>query len=320
MAILRHLFLILLTLCITSLTASAFKWQSDLDKALVQAKEEGKPVLAFCFHSYYYQNPNKKREDFLIWDSPIVRKYESDFIAVKLSGESKGEIIEKYSVASFPTILFFDPQGRELYTMRIEKKTSLNSMSFDPFKNEFESISSRDRALKNDPTLKRSNIAKRMKQVIQKIEEFTLVEQQIKKDDSNPKMILMYAKGLRDRAQFDLAEEQFYRLMHDQKLDVAFQNSVKSSYTNMILYQASVSFYDSKYEKCIETMERFIAKNPKNEAIPQARSLLGMALYESGRTAEGQKILKALARNKKSGPFQQHAKNYLNEKSGGRRR
>ncbi len=320
MVILRHLSLLLLSLCLTSLTASAFTWQSDLDKALEQAKEEGKPVLAFCFHSYYYQNPAKKREDFLIWDSPIVRKYESDFIAVKVSAESKSELIEKYRVTSFPTILFFDPQGREIYTMRIEKKTSLNPVAYNPLKKEYASSSIRNQTLKNDPTLKRSNIAQKMKQVIAKVEEFTLVEQQIKKDDSNPKMILMYAQGLRDRAQFDLAEEQFYRLMQNKKLDATFLDNVKSSYTNMIFYQGSVSFYDSQYEKCIETMQRFIAKNPDNEAVPQAQYLMGMALYESGRKAEGENILKTLARNKKSGPFQEQAKNYLNEKSGGARR
>jgi hypothetical protein len=95
---------------------------------------------------------------------------------VKVDVEGKDDIESKYGVLSFPTVLFFDPQGRELLSMRVE-----------------------------DKDMKRSIMAVRMKKVLQSIEEFTLVEEQIKTNDENPKLVLMYANGLRDRGMFERA-------------------------------------------------------------------------------------------------------------------
>lgn len=278
-------------LFLAGVNASALEWQNDIDKALEQAKTENKAVLAFFYHYLYYQNPGRQREDFLVWESPLVQKYLPYFIPVKVNVEGKDEIESKYGVLSFPTVLFFDPQGRELKPLSIrEKSLNKNTMSI------------------------------RMKQVLENIDEFSLIEQQIKTNGDNPKFALLYANGLRDRGLFDRAEEQYYRLLNWKDLDPAMLQDVKSHYTNMLFYRGSADFYSGNFDACIETMQRFIAKNPTNEAIPQAKMLMGMAMYQSGRKDEGEKILKEVSRDKNAGPLQEQAQRFLDEKKGGTKR
>ncbi len=269
----------------------AIEWQKDMDQALSEAKLQNKPVFAFFYHYLYYQNPTRQREDFLIWESPLVQKYLPNFIAVKVDVEGKDDIESKYGVLSFPTVLFFDPQGRELLSMRVE-----------------------------DKDMKRSIMAVRMKKVLQSIEEFTLVEEQIKTNDENPKLVLMYANGLRDRGMFERAEEQYYRLLNWKGLSPEELQEAKSSYTNMFFFQGAAEFYGGDFNRCIEIMQRFIDKNPQNDAVPQARLLMGMAMYESGRKTEGESILKDLTNLKNAGPIPDQAKKFLEEKKGGVRR
>ncbi len=271
--------------------AHATEWKTDIDTALKDAQAKSQPVVAFFFHTFYYQNPARKREDFLVWESPLVTRYDPDFIHVKVDVETNADMGAKYKVSTFPAVLFFDPQGREILALRIE----------------------------NEP-LKRYLLAERMKAALAQIDEFTLVEQQIQKNTTNPQLILTYAKGLRDRAQFDKAEEQFQRLFQWPGLDAAVMREAKNAYTNLVFFRASVDFYEGNYDRCIDQMKRFLEKNPTNEAVPQAQCLLGMALYEGGQVKEGEGILQKLSRNNQAGPFQEQAKRYLEEKKGGKKR
>ncbi|MBN2329301.1 MAG: thioredoxin family protein [Candidatus Omnitrophica bacterium] len=266
-------------------------WQKDVEKALKEAKSANKPVCAFFYHDIYYQNPARKREDFLVWESPLIKKYLPDFIPVQVNVEGMADAESKYGVISFPTVLFFDPQGHELKSMSIR-----------------------------DKSLSKYVLASRLKNVLNSVQEFALIEQQIKMNDSNPKLVLMYANGLRDRGLFDQAEEQYYRLLHWEGLNEETSQEVKSAYTNMLFYQGSADFYGGEFDRCINTMQRFIAKNPKNEAAPQAKLLMGMALYQIGSKSEGEKILKELSRNKKLGPVQEQAQIFLSKQKGGARR
>ncbi len=271
--------------------ASAIEWQKDLDKALQDAKVQNKPVFAFFYHYLYYQNPKRQREDFLVWESPLVQKYLSNFIAVKVDVEGKDDIETKYRVVSFPTVLFFDPQGHELMSQRIE-----------------------------GDDMKRTIVSVRMKKVLQNIEEFALLEQQIKTQDTNAKIVLMYANHLRDRGMYERAEEQYSRLLNWKDLDAEQMQQVKSDYTNMFFYQGAAEFYGGDFNRCIDIMGRFIAKNPKNEAISQAKLLMSMAMYEVGRKAEAEKNLKELAKDKSAGTVQAEAQRFLDEKKGGAKR
>jgi len=278
-------------LFLASTNVSALEWQNDIDKAFQQAKTENKAVLAFFYHYLYYQNPGRQREDFLVWESPLVQKYISYYIPVKVNVEGKDDIESKYGVLSFPTVLFFDPQGRELKPMSIREKS-----------------------------LNKNTIAVRMKQVLENIDEFSLIEQQVKTDSNNPKFSLLYANGLRDRGLYDQAEEQYYRLMNGKNLDAALLAEVKTNYTNMLFYQGSNDFYSGRFDRCIETMQRFIAKNPTNEAVPQAKMLMGMSLCQVNRKDEGEKTLKELLRDKNAAPLHKEVQYFLNEKNGGKKR
>lgn len=272
---------------LSSLNASALEWKTDLDKALQEAQTQNKAVLAFFYHYLYYQNPGRQREDFLVWSSPLVQKNLPYFIPVKVNVEGRDDIESKYGVLAFPTVLFFDPQGRELKPFSIREKS-----------------------------LNKNTVSIRLKQVLESIDEFSLIEQQIKTNDNNPKFVLSYANGLRDRGLFDQAEEQYYRLLNWKDLDPATLQKVKSNYTNMLFYQGSSDFYGGSFDRCIETMQRFISKNPQNEATPQAKLMMGMAMYQSGRKEEGEKILKEIARDKSAGPVQEEAQRFLDEKKG----
>ncbi len=263
----------------------AANWTPDFDKALETGKEENKPVLVFVYHPFSYHKADQKRADFLVWDSPVVAKMMAKFIQVHVNVEKQSELGTRLGAHQYPAVLFFDPKGREILALRLE-----------------------------DKKLTRSRVVTRLKQVLNRIDEFDRIEQQIKVSDSDPQLVLQYAKGLRDRAQFDRAEEHFNRLFKWKNLDPKIHKEADSANSLMIFYQASRRFYGGDYDQCIDLVQRFLAKSPKSASIHQANLLLGMALYESGEKKDAEKVLKRLARDKKAGIFKEKAKHYLDQK------
>jgi hypothetical protein len=262
--------------------AQAFKWL-QFEEGIKQSAESGKPLVVY----FYHLQSTRIREDKKVWMHPLLQQFYDKFVFGHVEIEYGVETVNRLGVKSFPSVLFFDPKGRELINHRIEEEI-----------------------------LKVTILAARMNRVLKDVEDFTLLESQMKLLKDNPKMVLMYAKGLTDRTQFSQAEEHFTRLFQWKDISPALLKDAEEGYTIMLFLQAAHFFYQSKFDRCTDTMFRFLDKYPNDDAVPQAKCLLGMALYEGGKQKEGERILNELAKNKKAGIFQEKARMYLAEKKG----
>ncbi len=281
----KRLSILFLAVFIVSILAPetfAFKWYKKASEALETAKEKKMPAFLYFFHSLALRKGSPERK---LWASPLLKRYENSFVATLAEVDSNVDLIKKYGVSSFPAILFFDTKGREILALRIE-----------------------------DETLKQTMLAVRMKRVLREIEQFELIESQIQKYKDNARMVHSYADGLRDRGQFEEAEEQYVRLFQWENLDPTILKESETSYIHMLFLQATRDFYAGRYSSCIDTMRRFKAKYPGDDATTQADFLLGMAYYEAGDQKSGEQLLKTIARDKKAGIFQEKAKQYLDRK------
>ncbi len=282
----KHIFTFgLIILCLTpSMAWSAFRWMpnGDVEGALKKGREQSKPVFAYFYH------PIDNKGDKKVWLNSALSRFSNRFIAVGVNIVSFVNIAEKYGTNRYPTILFFDPQGRELYAYRLD-----------------------------DDRLKLSPLISRMNSVLKAIDEFALVESQQEMTRKSPKLLLLYAKGLRDRALFDEADREFNRLLEMKDVDPQVKEEAQQAYKFMVFLRASKAFYEGEYDRCIENLKRFIAKNPNSESIYHARFILGVALYEAGAHQDGKEELEKLSRNTNAGVFKDQAKMYLLEKKGG---
>lgn len=282
--------LALVCLVFTVLPSSAVDWKISMEGVQDESKKLNKPYLAFAGYSLVLY------ENLPIWENTLVQKYADSFICVVIDMERSPEFIAEHHVSAFPAVLFFDPQGRELYSLRLEDNQT------------------------NQQILQRSTLAARMKKVLSAIEEFSVLESNLSKYKDNPAVIVKYAKGLQDRAQFDLAEDQYNRLFHMQGVDPKLVEEANRNYILMFFTKGAREFYSSRFGQCIETMRRFLGKYPKDDARPQANLLIGMAMYESGDRKEGEKVLQSIMKDKSSPKLiQERAKMYLLEKQKGRR-
>jgi len=273
----------------------SFEWKGSLEEALEQAKQQNKPVFVYLYHS------SSLREDFKVWNSSLVRRFAEKFVAVQMNIESHSDFVEKMNVHTFPAVLFYDQQGRELLAMR-HMETSVRA--------------NLDRGEQVKRALTRTGMARRLSRVLDDIEEFALVESQIEKYQDNPKFMARYAKGLRDRGLFDQAEETYQKIFDMENVNPQLYELISTDYKEMFIFRATLDFFNGNYDQAIELMVRFLDRFPKTDEVPNAKLVLGMALYESGDKRRGEKTLKELARDSSSGVFGERASSYLREKSG----
>ncbi len=275
--------------------ADAFEWQASVDEALQDAKKQNKPVFVYLYHSI------SLREDSKVWNSSLVKRYAQKFIPVQMNIEANSEFVEKKNVHTFPAVLFFDPQGRELLALRLVET------SVRPNLKKGESVKR---------ALTRTGAARRMSRVLDEIEEFALVESQIENYQDSPKFLAYYAKGLRDRGMFDKAEQYYSKIFDMKDVDPQLYKEILTDYKQMFIFRATLDFFNGNYDEAIEIMVHFLDRFPETDEVPNAKLILGMSLYELGDKKRGEKVLKELARDSSAGVFGQRAKQYLQDQSG----
>lgn len=92
--------------------APRVQWHETYEAALAAAKASGKPVMAdfytdwcgFC-----------KRMDREVLSQAAIIKTLAGFEVVKVDGEARADLVDRYEVRGYPTFLFVDAEGRELY-------------------------------------------------------------------------------------------------------------------------------------------------------------------------------------------------------------
>lgn len=261
-----------------------FQWSFEEDEVFQRAKETNTPVIIYYFQAETFD------EDKKVWTHPLVTRYGDRFLGLQvLIDFSDTKLADKHDIRKFPSVLFFDPKGRELYSYRYEE---------------------------ND--LKRSTLAVRIKRVLDEIETFAMVEAQYEQDNTPPSVLRLYARGLRDRALYDEAEREYQRLFAMNNVNPDILAEARSEHEMMTILKATRHFYAERFDECIGLMDRFQAKYENSQWIDHATFLKGIALYESGERRSGERILNELAQNSRAGVFQENARNYLEQNKGRR--
>jgi tetratricopeptide (TPR) repeat protein len=270
-------------LVLNSMNGFAFEWRSDLDKAMDDGKKFEKPLLVFfCYHL-----ANTLREDLSVWQSPIFNRYESTFITVKVDVDDSASYIKEYGLLTFPCVLFFDGKGRELLSLRWQEER-----------------------------LMRGYLFQRIGKVVKNIEEFALLESQLELFKNDPKMILLYARGLRDRAQFEAAEQQYSKLLKWDGLDPQLLQQARQDYATMVLMNAGRDFYHSQFDASIQRLQAFLASNKDMDYELEAKVLLGKALFEAGSAREGERILKEVIKKDTDNLYADSVQRFIDRKKG----
>ncbi|MBI1390227.1 MAG: hypothetical protein GC154_17445 [bacterium] len=255
-------------------------WLSDPDEAFTQAKAENKPVLIYLYH------PLSLKKDAPVFSNALVSKYLVQFIMVQINIDSHGEYADRFDVESFPTVLMFDSQGRELLPYRYENED-----------------------------LKRTRLTEYMKQALKNIEEFSLIESEIDRFQDKPEFMIRYARGLRDRGEFGKADSILQKVIDSSSTSAELKDTARETQLSLLILQATRHFYSHRYDQCIDLLQRVVAKAKDGDLLNQTKYFLGMAYWEAGDKRKGESILKKMSGDSKAGIFQDMAKRYMDEKN-----
>jgi len=97
-------------------------WQAYSDKLLVEAAEEGRPVI--IGFSADWCAPWRELDEVTFHDREVVNQVEQDFTMVKVDltrrGSSDDErLLQRFGVKGVPTVVFLDSRGRERHDLRM---------------------------------------------------------------------------------------------------------------------------------------------------------------------------------------------------------
>ncbi len=88
--------------------AYAINWRSNFDDSLQTAKKEGKPLMVDFYTDWCGWC---KKLDSDTYSDRTVRKLAEGFICVKVDADKERELVSKYGVNGYPTVIFFDSSG-----------------------------------------------------------------------------------------------------------------------------------------------------------------------------------------------------------------
>jgi len=98
----------------TSPTIPPFEWEESLDMALATAKKESKPV----FIEFYvtWQQWCRILDEKTLTDTDVV-KLSYKFACVRVDGKESPQLVKKYKVTGYPTIVFLNSRGEQVHRL-----------------------------------------------------------------------------------------------------------------------------------------------------------------------------------------------------------
>ncbi len=89
----------------------SISWSNDLSSGLNKASKNMMPVM-IDFYTDWCGWCKKLDSD--VYGDPRVIKIASKFVCVKINGDTKRELVSKYGVGGYPTIVFLNSKGKEV--------------------------------------------------------------------------------------------------------------------------------------------------------------------------------------------------------------
>ena len=104
----NRIILIFLSLFFTIPILSETKWLTSLDQALLKAQEENKPVIVDLYTDWCLYCKDLENKIFPAKDVALELQ---KFVAVRINGDESRDVVAKFSVRGYPTILLLDKNG-----------------------------------------------------------------------------------------------------------------------------------------------------------------------------------------------------------------
>lgn len=92
----------------------SLNWNNDLNSALTMAQNANKPVLVDFYASWCTYCREMDENTFM---DPQVQQKLSGYILVKINGDQNPELLKKYQIYGYPTILLLDSNGNVIKTI-----------------------------------------------------------------------------------------------------------------------------------------------------------------------------------------------------------
>jgi thioredoxin 1 len=95
-------------------TDNSIQWSNDLNGALSKAQSTNHLVLADVYAPWcgYCKSMDKNT-----FTDPRVQQKLSNYVLVKINGDQNSELMKKYQIYSYPTILILDSSGNIVKTI-----------------------------------------------------------------------------------------------------------------------------------------------------------------------------------------------------------
>jgi len=90
----------------------SIQWIHDYEEGMDNASESERPAMVY-FHTEWCTYCEKMENDTFSKER-IVLKSER-FTAIQVDGDERQDLVEKYDISGFPTVVFVDPEENELH-------------------------------------------------------------------------------------------------------------------------------------------------------------------------------------------------------------
>lgn len=96
---------------LASYSYAAITWAGNLNSGLKEAKAKNKPVMVDFYTDWCGWCKKLDRDTYT---DPEVANLAKKFVCVKVNGDKYSDLVSKYGVSGYPTILFLDAEGKKV--------------------------------------------------------------------------------------------------------------------------------------------------------------------------------------------------------------